>query len=29
LAMACAVGSAEHHEKPVYPIDLEKILING
>lgn len=29
LVMACAVGSQEQHEKPVYPIDLEKILVNG
>jgi phage terminase large subunit-like protein len=29
LAMACAVASEDHHEKSVFPIDLEKILISG
>lgn len=29
LAMACAVGSEDQHEKPVYPIDLERILVSA
>jgi phage terminase large subunit-like protein len=29
LAMACAIASEEHHEERVFPVDWEKILVNG